>query len=163
MPINKFNIETPIGELEIMTKSGAIILCEFSDRQKRITAHLAKHYNGDEIVNISAPAPIKTAFDMYFKGELHALEKLPIAPLGSAHQLKAWKYLQTIPAGTTQSYGTMAKNIDSHARAVGSANGRNAIALTVPCHRIIGADGSLTGYAGGIERKKWLLKHEGAI
>lgn len=161
--LTRFNIGTPIGDLQILTDEGAIVLCEFADRDERITQFLAKHYSGAEIVNIAAPILVKTIFDSYFGGESNKLNALPIAPAGTKHQLKVWAYLKTIPSGTTQSYGEMAKNLDSGPRAVGSANGRNAIAVIIPCHRVIGANGTLTGYAGGLERKEWLLRHEGAI
>ncbi len=161
--VKNFMLETPIGDLQIMIKGDVIILCEFADRTERITRHLDKYYDDAEIVNIVAPLPIKTIFDSYFGGESNNFCALPIAPAGSPYQLRVWNYLQTIPSGSTQSYGEMAKNLGSSPRAVGGANGRNTIALIVPCHRVIGADGALTGYAGGIERKQWLLRHEGAI
>lgn len=161
--LKNFTVPTPIGDLQVMTDVNAIVLCEFNDHPARITRHLAKHHAGAKIVDIIAPTAIKTIFDSYFGGESNNLDSLPVSLYGTAHELKTWKYLQTVPAGTTQSYGEMAKNLNSSPRAVGGANGRNAIALLIPCHRIIGADGTLTGYAGGIERKEWLLRHEGAI
>lgn len=161
--LKNFTLPTPIGDLQIMMKGDAIILCEFSDHPTRITKHLAKHHAGAEIVDIKAPEQISSAFESYFSGKVDALSGLAFSPSGTAHELKTWHYLRTVPAGTTQSYGEMAKNLASSPRAVGGANGRNAIALLIPCHRIIGADGSLTGYAGGLERKEWLLRHEGAI
>ena len=161
--LKSFTLPTPIGDLQVMIDENAIVLCEFSDHQARISRHLAKHHAGVEIIDISPPSNIRSAFENYFSGEVATLNELPVSPSGTAHQLKTWKYLKTIPAGTTQSYGEMAKNMKSSPRAVGGANGRNAIALLIPCHRIIGADGTLTGYAGGLERKEWLLRHEGAI
>lgn len=161
--LNRFSIETPIGDLQVMMNESAIVLCEFSDHQARITKHLAKHHAGAEIVDIEAPEKISAAFENYFSGNVDALNELAFSPSGTAHELKIWHYLRTVPAGTTQSYGEMAKNLNSSPRAVGGANGRNAIALIIPCHRIIGADGALTGYAGGLERKQWLLRHERAI
>ncbi len=161
--LRSFTIATPIGDLQVMMDESAIVLCEFIDNPARISRHLAKHHAGVEIIDVTAPPHIKTVFNNYFTGEIDALNTLSVSPMGTAHQLKTWKYLKTVPAGTTQSYGEMAKNMNSSPRAVGGANGRNAIALLIPCHRIIGADGTLTGYAGGLERKQWLLRHEGAI
>lgn len=161
--LKKFTLPTPIGDLQVMMDESAIVLCEFKDHPARISRHLAKHHAGADIVDIEAPSQIKTVFDRYFAGEMDSLNSLPISPSGTMHELKVWAYLQTVPVGTTQSYGEMAKTLSSSPRAVGGANGRNAIALLIPCHRIIGADGTLTGYAGGLERKQWLLKHEGAI
>ena len=149
--LKKFTLSTPIGDLQIMIKNIAIVLCEFADHQARITKHLAKHHAGTEIVDIEPPKQITSVFENYFSGETDALTKLAFSPSGTAHELKIWHYLRTVPCGTTQSYGEIAKNLGSSPRAVGGANGRNAIALLIPCHRIIGADGSLTGYAGGIE------------
>src|SRR5262245_49319260 len=101
----------------------------------------------------------------YFAGELRAFD-LPMAPGGTAFQLRVWRELRAIPYGTTTSYGRLAERIGSPgaARAVGSANGRNPISIVVPCHRVIGADGTLTGYGGGLDRKRWLLALEaGAV
>ena len=105
------------------------------------------------------------AIAAYFAGDLAALDSLPVAGIGSDFQRRVWAALRTIPAGTTQSYGQLAAAIGQPAasRAVGLANGANPIGIVVPCHRVIGTSGALTGYAGGVERKAWLLIHEGAI
>jgi len=99
----------------------------------------------------------------YFAGELKTFA-LPLAPEGTSFQKLVWQALLDIPFGKTESYGALAKRIghDQGARAVGLANGHNPIGIIIPCHRVIGADGSLTGYGGGIERKQWLLEHEGS-
>jgi methylated-DNA-[protein]-cysteine S-methyltransferase len=98
----------------------------------------------------------------YFAKELVTFA-LPLAPEGTAFQKRVWAELMNVKPGTTTSYGALAARLGSVARAVGSANGANPIAIVVPCHRVIGNDGSLTGYAGGLERKRWLLLHEGAL
>lgn len=100
--------------------------------------------------------------EAYFGGALHAFD-LPLCAQGTAFQRRVWKALREIPYGTTVSYGTLAARIGQPkaSRAVGLANGRNPISIVVPCHRVIGADGSLTGYGGGLPRKRWLLNHEG--
>ena len=100
----------------------------------------------------------------YFDGSLHDFN-LPLEPDGSPFQLSIWRMLQEIPFGTTTSYGKLAEQAGDPnlSRAIGLANGKNPIAVVIPCHRVIGADGSLTGYAGGLWRKEYLLKHEGAI
>jgi len=100
----------------------------------------------------------------YFAGELTTLEALPVELEGTAFELKVWRALRTIQCGTTWSYGQLAAAIGQPkaSRAVGLANGRNPVALVVPCHRVIGANGALTGYGGGVHRKAWLLAHEGA-
>jgi methylated-DNA-[protein]-cysteine S-methyltransferase len=113
----------------------------------------------------AAPAPhdIRAALTGYFKGDLDRLSLVKWRVAGTAFQRKVWTALRTIPVGTTLSYGALAAQLDmpKAVRAVGHANGSNPISIVVPCHRVIGADGSLTGYGGGIERKRWLLRHEG--
>jgi methylated-DNA-[protein]-cysteine S-methyltransferase len=101
--------------------------------------------------------------EAYFAGDLTEFD-LPLAPVGTAFQHAVWDLLLKIPFGTTTSYGALAHKLGKPGamRAVGLANGRNPLAIIVPCHRVIGADGSLTGYGGGLERKRWLLEHEGA-
>ncbi len=99
----------------------------------------------------------------YFAGELTDFD-LPLAPRGTDFQLRVWAALRTIPYGQTTSYGELAAQLGNPgaSRAVGLANGRNPIAIIVPCHRVIGSDGGLTGYGGGLDRKRWLLDHERA-
>jgi methylated-DNA-[protein]-cysteine S-methyltransferase len=97
----------------------------------------------------------------YFAGERLTFD-LALAPEGTAFEQRVWRALADIPAGETTSYGALAATTGSVARAVGAANCKNPIAVVVPCHRVIGSDGSLTGYAGGLERKRWLLAHEAA-
>jgi len=101
--------------------------------------------------------------DAYFAGELETFD-LVLAPEGTPFQLEVWGLLRAIPYGETVSYGELARKIGRRdaARAVGAANGSNPIPIVVPCHRVVGADGSLTGFGGGIENKRWLLHHEGA-
>jgi methylated-DNA-[protein]-cysteine S-methyltransferase len=106
-------------------------------------------------------AELRSQLDAYFGGELREFE-LPLAPEGAEFEQRVWRVLQTIPYGTTTSYGAIARQLNSPnaARAVGTANGRNPIAIVIPCHRVIGADGSLTGYGGGLARKRLLLELE---
>jgi methylated-DNA-[protein]-cysteine S-methyltransferase len=107
---------------------------------------------------------VKRALERYFAGDLGALSALTTAAEGTDYQRRVWRRLRDIPAGQTRSYEQIARALgDTSARAVGAANGRNPVALVVPCHRVIGSDGALTGYAGGLERKRWLLEHEGAL
>ncbi|MBV9266742.1 MAG: methylated-DNA--[protein]-cysteine S-methyltransferase, partial [Acidobacteriaceae bacterium] len=102
------------------------------------------------------------AVSRYFSGELEAINALPVRTAGTPFQREVWRTLREIPCGTTISYAQLAVRIGrpSAVRAVGLANGSNPIAIVVPCHRVIGSDGSLSGYGGGIERKRWLLEHE---
>ena len=102
------------------------------------------------------------AFERYFAGSCAELLELPLDPQGSEFQRRVWRALREIPLGATASYGEIALRVGSPgaARAVGDANRRNPIAIAIPCHRVIGGDGRLVGYAGGLERKRWLLAHE---
>jgi methylated-DNA-[protein]-cysteine S-methyltransferase len=106
-------------------------------------------------------AAVCEQLDAYFAGELDRFD-VPLAPSGTEFQLRVWEELLRIPFGETISYGELAERIGNPrtVRAVGLANGRNPISIIVPCHRVIGADGSLVGYGGGLERKRWLLEHE---
>lgn len=105
--------------------------------------------------------PVREQLLAYFASELRDFD-VPLAGHGTAFQQTVWQALRDIPYGSTETYGALAKRIGKQgaSRAVGLANGRNPIGIIVPCHRVIGADGSLTGYDGGVERKRWLLEHE---
>jgi len=106
--------------------------------------------------------PIRKQIDAYFEGDLKAITRIPVQTAGTKFQREVWKALITIEPGQTRTYGQIAATIErpKAVRAVGAANGANPVGIVVPCHRVIGADGSLTGYGGGMERKKWLLAHE---
>jgi len=156
-------VSTPVGDLTIVIDAGNIVICEFSDHEERVARQLQRFYGGATIKKGPLPKAIAVKFDAYFAGETEALNSLQTRPTGSRFDQKVWQELRNIPTGTTTHYGAIAKKLASSPRAVGGANGRNPIALIHPCHRVIGADGSLTGYAGGLRRKEWLLQHEGAL
>jgi methylated-DNA-[protein]-cysteine S-methyltransferase len=105
---------------------------------------------------------VATQLDEYFAGERTTFD-LPLSQHGTPFELKVWELLRAIPYGETRSYGDLARELDSAARSVGRANGRNQLSIIVPCHRVIGADGTLTGYAGGLEAKRSLLDHERGV
>ena len=157
--------QTPVGEALIVTdETGALRAFDFADYEPRMRRLMSRHYPGQEISAGGAPEAIAAAVDAYFQGDLDALENLDWKTNGTAFQRKVWAGLCTIPAGVTLSYQGLAAQIGSPKamRAVGLANGSNPVAIVVPCHRVIGASGRLTGYGGGLERKAWLLRHEGA-
>ena len=108
------------------------------------------------------PAGLTAALMCYFDGDLAAIDRLLVARLGTPFQRLVWTALRRIPCGRTRSYAEHARRIGrpSAVRAVGNANGANPVSIVVPCHRLVGQDGSLTGYGGGMERKRWLLAHE---
>jgi O-6-methylguanine DNA methyltransferase len=154
---------SPLGPLLLVTSSdGALRALDFEAYEARMVQLLAQHYGACALAAQQVSRPLADALGAYFAGQLSALDVLPIATGGTLFQRTVWRALRTIPAGETLSYGELAARVGQPgaARAVGLANGKNPIAIVVPCHRVIGADGSLTGYAGGVERKRWLLDHE---
>lgn len=163
MQLTRTDYASPVGDITLVLDGETVIICEFGDRAERVTRQLAQYYPDAIVENGSCPQNVTAAFDAYFAGERDALDAINTAPMGTAFERRVWQDLKGIKAGATDSYGSMAKRLNSSARAVGRANGRNPIGLIHPCHRVIGADGSLTGYAGGLNRKEWLLRHEGAI
>ena len=155
---------SPVSPLFIVTDdSGTLRALEFADHESRLHRLLHDHYGAYILRDGAAPGAITEALDAYFEGHLEALDELPVATGGTPFQRAVWKALRTIPAGTTTSYGQLAASLGNAgaSRAVGAANGSNPIAIVVPCHRVIGASGKLTGYGGGLPRKQWLLEHEG--
>jgi len=158
-------IQSPLGEVIVGTdQEDALRILDFTDYEARMMKLLDRQYGKGKAVLGEARKASEAgrALARYFKGDLRAIEKLKVANGGTDFQRKVWKALRAIPAGRTTSYGTLANKlgVPQAARAVGLANGANPIAIVVPCHRVIGANGSLTGYGGGIHRKEWLLKHE---
>jgi methylated-DNA-[protein]-cysteine S-methyltransferase len=168
MKLTLSHIETPTGPMMmLLDDEKRVRLLEWVDHRARMDRLLARHYpkTSFALTEEMPPERYHQAIHAYFAGNLEALEALPVAFGGTAFQQTVWQALQTIPAGKTLSYGQLAAQIDNPKgmRAVGLANGANPIALIVPCHRVIGANGTLTGYGGGMERKHWLLRHEGSL
>lgn len=158
-------IDTPIGEMVIVADhDGNLRAVDWSDYEPRMLRLLRRHYgaNGFRLEPGKLPHGLSDAIHRYFAGDLAAIDALPVATAGTPFQRDVWRALRDIPCGTTVTYGNLAQRIGKSAavRAVGLANGLNPIGVIVPCHRVIGADGSLTGYGGGIDRKRWLLDHE---
>jgi O-6-methylguanine DNA methyltransferase len=159
-------LSTPIGTLLLVSDDdGRVRALDFGDDEARMLRLLKTHYGDPTLAPGPAPAPTPTrcALEAYFAGDLGAIDDVPVATGGTPFQRTVWAALRRIPAGTTTSYGALAAIIGrpSAMRAVGLAVGSNPIAVIVPCHRVIGADHSLTGYGGGLPRKCWLLEHEG--
>lgn len=158
-------LATPIGEALVVTdEAGRLRAFNWRDYEVRMRAWIARHYPRAALVEGRGPDTVRKALLAYFAGDARALEGLSWRASGTAFQLKVWDALCTIPAGETLSYGGLAERIGkpTAVRAVGLANGANPISLVVPCHRVIGSNGTLTGYGGGLPRKRWLLAHEGA-
>lgn len=159
-------LPSPLGDLVAITAAdGCIHALEFADGERRLHRLFSRHHGDAALVDAAPPAALASALAAYFAGHLDALDPLPVARIGTAFQQAACAALRTIPAGQTRSYADQARSMGtpSATRAVGLANGANPIAIIVPCHRVIGANGALTGYAAGVERKAWLLRHEGAL
>jgi methylated-DNA-[protein]-cysteine S-methyltransferase len=161
-------VSTPVGPILIACDPEARLRALYwEDHEERMHRQLAAQYRRTTLqwVRGRAPRPILHALEAYVAGKLDALTTIPTATAGTPFQRSVWAALRTIPVGSTITYGDLAARIGRPiaVRAVGHANGSNPISIVVPCHRVIGADGSLTGFGGGIERKRWLLEHEGAL
>lgn len=156
-------IESPVGPLvAVVDESGSLAGLEFAEAPDRVERVLGRYRN---VAHGRDPLGMRGRLERYFAKDWSAFDGLELAAVGTDFQQRVWHELRQIPVGQTCSYSDIANRIDSPrgVRAVGLANGSNPIAIIVPCHRVIGADGSLTGYGGGIERKRWLLVHEGAL
>ena len=156
---------TPLGELILLSDEfGKLRAADWTDHEQRMRRLLAQQYRATYVTMEPRrnPFDLTSALESYFDGNLECLGSLPVSTGGTVFQRSVWQALQSIPVGETVSYGELAKRLGRPAamRAVGLANGANPVSIVVPCHRVIGADGSLTGYAGGLERKRWLLDHE---
>jgi methylated-DNA-[protein]-cysteine S-methyltransferase len=166
MPPDTFNLdrlETPIGTALLVTDGDGILRAlDWEDHEPRMKQLLRLQYGDVVLRDARSPRDVRAALSGYFKGDLASLNAIKWRVAGTPFQRKVWTALTAIPVGTTTSYGALASQLGmpKAVRAVGLANGANPIAIVVPCHRVIGADASLTGYGGGIERKRWLLAHE---
>jgi len=156
-------IETPLGPMLLLARDGVLVGLEFDDQPERIARDLRLRFGAAELFPAVNPHGFSDRIRAYFAGELSAIDDIPADGGGTEFQRRVWAELRRIPCGTTASYGEIARRLgDPRAtRAVGLANGRNPVAIVVPCHRVIGADGLLVGYGGGLGRKSWLLRHEG--
>lgn len=159
-------IATPVGPLWILCDEAyrlrAVEWEEHSDRMEQL---LEVHYRREGYQRVAAtnPGGLSDKLRDYFDGDLGVINGLPGETAGTPFQREVWQVLRTIPCGEVMHYGELAERLGraGAARAVGAANGANPISIVVPCHRVIGRNGTLTGYAGGVQRKEWLLRHEG--
>ena len=156
-------VESPLGPIALLVENGRLSALDFiGSDEDRVPALRGA---GDRDWTSGPCGAIGERVAAYFAGELDALDAIPIAPAGTPFQLRVWQALRGIPLGQTRSYLQVAVEIGDRAatRAVGAANGKNPISLVVPCHRVIASNGTLHGYGGGLWRKEWLLRHEGAL
>lgn len=171
MQLFSSRLASPLGDMLLVTDSAqSIRALDFADHYAHLRRGLREHYGNVELTNAPAPpAAIAASIARYFAGELDALDGLPTATAAraSALQCEVWAALRRIPAGTTTTYGRLARSLgfdDPRAAIdIGVVNRANPVAIVVPCHRVIGGNGDLKGYAWGVGRKRWLLEHEGAM
>lgn len=163
--LRKTRIATPAGAIVMVERAGALVGLVFEDHWKGFSRDLERRFGQfsfEEDPRGGAPAE---ALKRYVAGDFGALDAIEVDTGGTPFQQAVWRTLRRIPAGSTWSYARLAREIGraSATRAVAAANGANPVSIVVPCHRVIGSDGSLTGYGGGLPRKRWLLVHEGAL
>jgi methylated-DNA-[protein]-cysteine S-methyltransferase len=157
-------LETPVATLQIIVDPDDVLrVLDFDNDSPRTRRLMAIHYGDVPVVEGETPPAIRAALDRYFAGDMAALADIPWRVAGTDFQRQVWQALTEIPAGETRTYSQQAARIGrpTAVRAVGLANGANPVGIVIPCHRVIGSGGSLTGYGGGLERKRWLLAHEG--
>ena len=157
-------LPSPIGKILLVSDGDALRALDFDTHEDRMHRLLRLHYGRYELAPGPAPAAVRAAVAAYFEGDCGAIDAVPVATGGTAFQRAVWRALRAVPSGATTSYGRLAAHLGrpGASRAVGLANGSNPIGIVVPCHRVVRADGSLTGYGGGLHRKRWLLEHERA-
>lgn len=163
--LHRFETGTPLDPLCFVTRGEVLIALDFDAVEARLQRLLERRFGGAvALAPTTASHPVGAALQAYLGGGLRALDALAVDGGGTAFQQRVWAALRAIPPGETLSYGGLAARLGTPngARAVGLANGRNPINLVVPCHRLIGSTGALTGYGGGVARKRWLLAHEQA-
>lgn len=157
-------LPSPLGPLWIAFAGATLLILDFADNTARVARLAAKRFPRRGLTSKPLPPSLRAPLEAYFDGAGEALRDLPCQTGGSAFQRQVWQALRAVPTGATRSYGELAVAVGrtpAASRAVGAAVGANPISIVIPCHRIVGADGRLTGYAGGLERKRWLLGHEG--
>jgi methylated-DNA-[protein]-cysteine S-methyltransferase len=155
-------VPSPVGPILTVFNEDVLCALDYVEYESRMRKLLERRFGLLTLARRSTPSEFRSRLDAYFAGDLQALQQVEVSLRGSAFQERVWNALRAIPPGRTAGYGELAANLGcpSAARAVGMANSLNPIAIVVPCHRVVGANGKLTGYAGGLERKRWLLDHE---
>ncbi|WDD93126.1 methylated-DNA--[protein]-cysteine S-methyltransferase [Burkholderia sp. FERM BP-3421] len=163
MKLFLYDQPTPIGTLVIAADAAdRVHAAAFAEHVDRLRTRLLHDAPDLMLLPGAGPGAAGAAFERYFDGALDALHEIAVAPAGTPGQQAVWAAVRAIPAGATRTYGMLARALGrpNGARGVGAANAANPIAILVPCHRLVGQDGSLRGYAWGLERKAWLLAHE---
>lgn len=158
-------IDSELGPIVVVTDARALCALDFGDCEERMKELLTRRFEDLVLRNEANPLGVSEQVRAYFAGDLHSFDGIAVDPGGTEFQQTVWSALREIPVGTTCTYGQLAARIGrpTASRAVGLANSLNPVAIVIPCHRVIGSNASLTGYAGGLPRKQWLLRHEGAL
>jgi methylated-DNA-[protein]-cysteine S-methyltransferase len=164
MNIETQSVTTSLGEFTVFAHAGAVCAAGFTARRHVMIEDLSRRFGEITLETTEDPAGAIAALRAYAAGDVGALDRVRVDAGGTEFQRAVWRALRAIPAGTTTSYAAIAEAIGrgNAVRAVGTANGANPVAVIVPCHRVIGSDGALHGYAGGLDRKRMLLEHEHA-
>ena len=157
-------IDSELGPIVVVTDARALCAVDFADCEERMKELLTRRFEDLVFRHEVNPLGVSEKVRAYLTGDLHSLDGIAVDPGGTEFQQTVWSALRKIPIGTTRTYGQLAAQIGrpTASRAVGLANSLNPVAIVIPCHRLIGSNASLTGYAGGLQRKQWLLRHEGA-
>ncbi len=164
MILQSTSVETPVGTVVLFVRDGALCGLTFDDRALALTRFLERRFGEFTAVATRDPGGLAGRLRAYFSGEIGALDSIPVDPGGTSFQIKIWSALRLVPPGRTVSYSQLARAAGCPAavRPVAAANARNPVAIVIPCHRVIASDGTLGGYGGGLERKRWLVEHEKA-
>jgi methylated-DNA-[protein]-cysteine S-methyltransferase len=157
----RIQIASPVGDLLAVARGASLAVLVFADHAKNDLGRLERRF-GEVTFSPGFPGALAKSSRASLEGDVGALDTLPVDVDGTDFQMRVWKALRTIPAGETISYTELARRAGAPGavRAAGSANGKNPVSLAIPCHRVIHADGSIGGYGGGVDRKRWLLAHE---
>ena len=162
MKLSVSRLETPLGEVTLASTPAGLVGLAFENRVDGLWRFLKSRFGSIEPDSADDADPARAELSAYFDGTVGALEKIRTDAGGTEFQSRVWAALRRIPGGRTLSYGELARSIGQPTgfRAVATANATNPVAIVIPCHRVIHADGSISGYGGGVDRKKWLLRHE---
>lgn len=157
-------VESEIGDILIVTDGQSLVSLDYADYEPRMLKLLKTRYGAFELKQVENPGGFSERVKAYLAGDFSSLDHIPVNTGGTPFQQEVWQALRTIPAGVVVSYKELAQKVGRPTayRAVGMTNSLNPVAIVLPCHRVVGANSALTGYAGGLERKRWLLRHEGA-
>jgi methylated-DNA-[protein]-cysteine S-methyltransferase len=156
-------IDSALGKILLVSNGERLCALDYADYENRMMMLLKRHYPDFQLREVRDPQGFSSVIRAYLVGDIDGINYIPVNTGGTAFQQQVWSALRMIPPGTVLTYGELATQLGKPTayRAVGMTNALNPIAIVVPCHRLVGANGALTGYAGGLERKRWLLQHEG--